>query len=376
MNKDDIFREIDKYKSKKSGAENLKTYLQGDLVDYQPFYLHYPDYALANVLGFSTRNFEEDFDVFEKVMKFNAKKYFSPWANVRLSLRTLGQAAGSDLVFPKNGIDYVKAYFLDDYDRLKNLKDLDPYKDKTLSRILSRAYKLKEKNPDLNVTTGVAGPLTTAVALRPYGKLMEDLKTNSPQLKSLLTWSVENSLRWIEVFTRELGPGLVSISDPMSSLDVLDLETFRSFSYPYLKNLIDETKNISKEKPFVHICGQTQGLWPDLLDLDLGYFSLGNSEDLKAGAKILGEKFILVGNIDPIKILRDGNENEIIQAVKTSLNLGSEARCGYIIAPGCQVHLDTKEENLLAFKNAVLKYGAKAKIKTRPQGLDQEKSRL
>ena len=376
MKRDDLLIEINKCKSENLGAENLKAYLQGELVAYQPFYLHYPDYALSNVLGFSSRDFEEDYEVFESVMVYNAREFFSPWVNVRLSLRTLGQAAGSDLVFPKNGIDYVKSYFLADYDRLKNLKDLNPYKDKVLSRILSRAYKLKERNPDLNVTTGVAGPLTTAVALRPYSKLMEDLKTNSENLKSLLTWSVENSLKWIEVFNRELGPGLVSISDPMSSLDVLDLETFRKFSYPHLKNLVDQTKNISKEGPFVHICGQTQGLWHDLLNLDLGYFSLGNTEDLKAGAKILGEKFILVGNIDPIKILRDGSQDEIIYAVKTCLNLGSESKMGYIIAPGCQVHLETKEENLLAFKNAILKYGSQAQRGLRPQGLDQEKSRL
>lgn len=375
MNKDDLLRR-EKYKSDLSGAERLEKYLQGEPVDHQPLYLHYPDYALANVLGFSTRDFEEDFEVFESVMVYNAREYFSPWANVRLSLRTLGQAAGSDLVFPKNGIDYVSSYFLEDYDRLKNLKDLDPYKDKVLSRILSRAYKLKERNPDLNVTTGVAGPLTTAVSLRPYGKLMEDLKTNSENLKSLLTWSVENSLKWIEVFTRELGPGLVSISDPMSSLDVLDLKDFRKFSYPYLKTLVDETKKISKKKAFVHICGKTQGLWPDLLNLDLGYFSLGNTEDLKAGAKILGEKFILVGNIDPIKVLRDGNQDEIIHAVKTCLDFGAEAKSGFILAPGCQVHLETREENLLAFKNAVLKYGTKAQRGLKPQGLDKEKSRL
>lgn len=376
MKRDDLLREINKCKSDLSGAEKLEKYLQGEPVDHQPLYLHYPDYALSNVLGFSTRDFEEDFEVFEKVMVYNAREYFSPWANVRLSLRTLGQAAGSDLVFPKNGIDYVSSYFLEDYDRLKNLKDLDPYKDKVLSRILSRAYKLKERNPDLNVTTGVAGPLTTAVSLRPYGKLMEDLKTNSENLKSLLTWSLENSLKWIEVFTRELGPGLVSISDPMSSLDVLDLKDFRKFSYPYLKTLVDQTKKISKEKAFVHICGNTQGLWPDLLNLDLGYFSLGNTEDLKAGAKILGEKFILVGNIDPIKVLRDGNQDEIIHAVKTCLDFGAEAKSGFILAPGCQVHLETREENLLAFKNAVLKYGTKAQRGLKPQGLDKEKSRL
>lgn len=376
MNRDDLLKEIKKYKIKDSGAENLKRYLQGDLVAYQPFYLHYPDYALSNILGFSTKDFEEDFEVFESVMKYNVETFNSPWVNVRMSLRTLGQAAGSDLVFPNNGIDYVKTYFLEDYDRLKNLKGLDPYKDKVLSRLLSRAYKLKERNPDLNVTTGVAGPLTTAVALRPYGKLIEDLKTNSKKLKGLLTWSVENSLRWIEVFTRELGPGLVSISDPMSSLDVLDLETFRSFSYPHLKTLVDQTKKISMEGPFVHICGQTQGLWSDLLDLDLGYFSLGNTEDLKAGAKILGEKFILVGNVDPIKILRDGSQDEIIEAVKTCLDFGSEAKMGYIIAPGCQVHLQTKEENLLTFKNAILKYGSQAQRGLKAQGLDKEKSRL
>lgn len=376
MKRDDLLREREKYKSENLGAENLKAYLQGDLVAYQPFYLHYPDYALANVLGFSTRDFEEDYKVFEKVMVYNAKEYFSPWANVRLSLRSLGQAGGSDLVFPENGIDYVKTYFLADYDRLKNLKDLDPYKDKVLSRLLSRAYKLKERNPDLNVTTGVAGPLTTAVSLRPYGKLMEDLKTNSLELKSLLTWAVENSLKWIEVFTRELGPGTVSISDPMSSLDVLDLETFREFSYPYLKTLVNQTKKISKEGPFVHICGKTQGLWPDLLDLDLGYFSLGNTEDLKAGAEILGEKFILVGNVDPIKILRDGSQDEIFEAVKTCLDLGAEAKSGFILGPGCQVYFQTRKENLLAFKNAGLKYGSQAQRGLRPQGLNKEKSRL
>lgn len=49
----------------------------------------------------------------------------------------------------------------------------DPYKNPVLVPILESAKRLKERFPDVSMTTSVAGPISTAIAVRPI-EMMKD----------------------------------------------------------------------------------------------------------------------------------------------------------------------------------------------------------
>ena len=49
----------------------------------------------------------------------------------------------------------------------------DPYKNPVLAPILESAKRLKERFPDVSMTTSVAGPISTVIAVRPI-EVMKD----------------------------------------------------------------------------------------------------------------------------------------------------------------------------------------------------------
>ena len=141
--------------------------------------------------------------------------------NVGLGLKTIGGALGSKLAAPEHGIDYVAEHVLQDYADFDKLEVTDPYKNPVLAPILESAKRLKERFPDVSMTTSVAGPMSTAIAVRPVEKVLKDTRKNPEMLHKLLDLTVECSLKWFEAFAREFGPVATNFSDPVTCMDVI-----------------------------------------------------------------------------------------------------------------------------------------------------------
>ena len=62
---------------------------------------------------------------------------------------------------------------LQDYADFDKLEVTDPYKNPVLAPILESAKRLKERFPDVSMTTSVAGLISTAIAVRPI-EVMKD----------------------------------------------------------------------------------------------------------------------------------------------------------------------------------------------------------
>ena len=111
------------------------------------------------------------------------------------------------------------------------------------------------------MTTSVAGPISTAIAVRPVEKVLKDTRKNPEMLHKLLDLTVECSLKWFEAFAHEFGPVPTNFSDPVTCIDVISKAQFDEFSLPYIKKLIDGTEKIMGSRPGAHICGKTSPIW-------------------------------------------------------------------------------------------------------------------
>lgn len=78
---------------------------------------------------------------------------------------------------------------------------------------------------------------------------------------------------------------------------------------------------------------------------------------------------MIIGNVSPVDVMRNGTIDDVINEVKRQLNVASDSPRGYMIGPGCEIPIATPKENVDAFFYAVRKYGAGARIGCRPQGL-------
>ena len=179
----------------------------------------------------------------------------------------------------------------------------------------------------------------------------------------------DNSLRWIEVFTKEFGQVPVSIADPVTCRDILGPSQFEGFSFPELKRLVSGVKKITGSKPSLRVCGRTKELWECLKELEISSFSVDNCENLEEVREVLGNTMTIIGNVPPVDILKIGTIDDVIDSVKDCIQKGATFPKGYIICSGCDLPIGTPKENLEAFIYAARTYGKGAKMGKMPLGM-------
>lgn len=357
-------------KDEMTAAERIKAYNAGEEVDYNPYMLQAPDPAMADIFGYTTTQFATDFEVTSEVIRRGRKEFGLDSFNVGLGLKTIGGALGSILRAPEHGIDYVETHILKDYGDFDKLEVTDPYKNPKLAPILESAKRLKDRFPDVSMTTSVAGPLSTAIAVRPVEMVLKDTVKNPDMLHKLLDLTVECSLRWFEAFFHEFGPVATSFSDPVTCMDVISKKQFDTYSLPYIKKMIDGTEKIMGSRPGAHICGKTSPIWSDLADAGLFSFSVDNCEDLSEAKAAVGDRMRIAGNVPPVDVMRQGTIDDVITSCRVCLEKCADSPAGFILNTGCQLPIGTPKENVEAFIYAAKKYGRGARIGRMPRGLE------
>lgn len=369
MEYEELKRLMGAQKEEMTAAERMKAYNAGEEVDHTPYTLQAPDPAMADIFGFTTAQFARDFEVKSEVIRRRKEEFGLDSFNVGLGLKTIGGALGSRLRAPEHGIDYVEEHVLKDYADFDRLEVTDPYKNPVLSPILESAKRLKDRFPDVSMTTSVAGPMSTAIAVRPVEMVLKDTRKNPEMLHKLLNLTVECSLRWFEAFHREFGPVGTSFSDPVTCMDVISKKQFDEYSLPYIKKLIDGTEKIMGSRPGAHICGKTSPIWGDLADAGLFSFSIDNCEDLEAAKHAVGSRMRIAGNVPPVDVMKEGTIDDVIASCRDCLLKCADSPAGFILNTGCQLPIGTPKSNVEAFIYAARKYGRGARIGTMPKGI-------
>lgn len=269
----------------------------------------------------------------------------------------IAKAMGSPTVFPKNGLPTIPEPLLSDYSQLSNLEPIDPQTDGFIKQKLEACEQLAEMaHGVVGISTSVGGPMTIAAYLRGTENLLRDLRKDSEHVKELLDLVLASQKNCIDAFA----PYGVSISlgDPVSSGSVLSPKLFRQFSKPYLTEIARYAKEKTGKAPSLHICGKTERIWNDLLDLPIASYSLDNISDLEEAKAVLGNKLALVGNVPPVEVMYDGGQQEIEAAVKSCVQKAYDTPAGYTIAFGCDMPPSAPLENLDYFMKAARHYGS------------------
>ena len=177
------------------------------------------------------------------------------------------------------------------------------------------------------------------------------------------------NLKYVRAGYEQLGITSWSISDPVTTTDILGVRYFREFSGPYLKTLHDGIVHITGSEPTIHICGHSKPIWEDLADCGFTMLSVDNCENMLDFQRIVGDRMFLTGNVPPVDVMRNGSIDDVIEAVKISLRTGAENPKGFMLNTGCQVSMGVPLENMDAFFYAARKYGAGARIGRMPKGM-------
>ena len=371
MEAQELYRRMEKQHEEMLPGERMSEYLKGKPVDNQPYALLAPEDALADIWGFTKGEVHRSFDVRCEIMRRKREEYGLEGIAVGLGLRGMGEALGSELVYPEKSVDYVNHHMMDDYSKLKIMEEFDAHANPFLMSKIEEARRLKELFPKMGVSTDVAGPVTTAAAIRQIEMLLRDMRRDPEHVHRLISLGVECSLKWVQMFVDEFGPCGVGIADPVTTTDILGTKLFMEFSSPYLKILIDGIKDITGSKPSVHICGHTRKVWKDLVEAGIDNLSIDNCESIQAAKEEIGNSVFISGNVAPVDVMRYGTIDDVIKSVRQCLEEGSDSPSGYMLMQGCQIPIGTPKENIDAFIYAAREYGRGARLGHKCEGLQE-----
>jgi uroporphyrinogen decarboxylase len=145
----------------------------------------------------------------------------------------------------------------------------------------------------------------------------------------------------------EAGCDVIGIGDAICSQ--IDLEMYDTFVKNRHMDLVDYIHSTGS-KVKLHICGNITHLLPSLKDLQLDILDIDWQVDFEEAHRIMGDRVVLCGNINPVKI-QDATEEEIDKTVRELV--WKEENQKFICSGGCEITVNTPPRNLLAMRKAI-----------------------
>jgi MtaA/CmuA family methyltransferase len=229
-----------------------------------------------------------------------------------------------------------------DKTKLAKLKPPDPLAGGRMANRVQAVRRLKDCVKEEKAVEGwIEGPCAEAADLRGINRLMLDFYDDPVFVRDLLAFVVEMEL----VFARaqvEAGVDIMGIGDAAASL--VGPQFYQEFVWPNQKKMVDGVHALGA-RARMHICGDTRQIQESLGRLGCDIVDEDWLVPLDEARRKMGPHQVLLGNIDPVRVLRNGTRESVYEAVA---DCHRQAGSRYIVGAGCEVPRDTPHENLRA----------------------------
>ena len=231
---------------------------------------------------------------------------------------------------------------LADKARLLSLKVPDPRGGGRMHNAL-KALELYQQRvgKEMIIEGWVEGPIAEAADLRGINTLMMDFYDDTAFVRDLFAFVIEMELR----FAREqikAGADIIGVGDAAASL--VGPGIYHEFVWPYEKQLVDGIHALGG-RVRLHICGNTRQILEGMGRLGCDIIDLDSLAPLAEARQKMGPDAVLLGNLNPVTILRNGNPDDVTRAIA---ECHRQAGPRFIVGAGCEVPRDTPHENLRA----------------------------
>lgn len=326
-----------------NGRERILKHLAGQPVDHLPAMPITMMFACDRI-GARYRDYCTDYRVLVEGQIRTAEEFGFDYVNTMSDpAREAADCGAAVEYFDQQPVAIVEERaLLADKTRLARLKMPDPLGDGRMHNGIKALELFKQRvGSELLVEGWVEGPMAEAADLRGINTLMMDFHDDPGFVRDLFAFVVEMEL----LFAREqikAGADLIGIGDAAASL--VGPKIYQEFVWPFEQQLVDGI-HAAGGRTRLHICGNTRKLLPGMGRLGCHIVDLDSLSPLAEARAQIGPRQVLLGNANPVKILRDGDLDLVMQTVA---DCHRQAGARYIVGAGCEVPRDTPAENLRA----------------------------
>ena len=309
----------------------------------------------ARVLGVPVGEYNRSGELMGKAHVAAFRRYGNDLVSIFSTTSTLAEAMGTRMAFFDEDAPQIAEPLIRELSDIDRVLFPDFSRDGRLPVYLEATeIAVAEVGSEVCVGTVLAGPFTTAAALRPVDFFIKDLYKSKEEVHRLLDICCRAGIAFIdEILKRK---GLPIIVEPIGSGSLVSPRHFREFVAPYLKRMADHIHANGGGLPAaLHICGKTKPNWEAMLEADFDLWSL-DTVDMGEAREAAGHRVVLDGNVSPANLLKNTPE-EIDAEARGICAKAMGSPCGFILGSGCEVPINTPPANLDALINAARKYG-------------------
>lgn len=187
----------------------------------------------------------------------------------------------------------------------------------------------------------VEGPCAMAADLRGLNTLMLDFFDDEQFVLDLFEFVVAMEIAFAKAQV-EAGATLIGIGDAAASL--VGPRLYARFVLPYEQKLIGAIRGFNVPVR-LHICGNTRKILDGMGRTGADIIDLDYPAPLSEARAAMGPRQVLLGNMDPVRALRDGTPESVEAALA---ECHAQAGGPYIAGAGCEVARGTPHENVMA----------------------------
>lgn len=311
--------------------------------------------GVARIYGCKISAFNSDPKVLAKAQIAAYRRFGYDSIRIFTDLFPWAEAMGAKVKYPADNTADLEQPAIQDESQIDSLQPADPYKDGRLPvQLEAMKYLVDEVGDEIGCSCGVVGPFTNAFFLMGVKETLGLMHKNPEAVHKLCRVSLETCKAYAAA---SVNLGLTpAISEPMSSSTVVSPRDFRTYSLPYLRELVDYIRGLGRNV-IIHVCGKSSRLWTDLADMGIAGMSIDNVASLTECKNSIGGKTKILGNVDPGGVMYSGSPLEVRLKTLACIREGYDSPKGYVVMSGCSLPVETPLENIQAMMDTVRDVG-------------------
>ena len=280
-------------------------------------------------------------------MEAVAKRFDTGAAFSLMDLSVEAQAFGSPIHYSGDEVPTVTAAIIHDEEEAEVLRVPEVGEGRT-GECVKGIREICGLITDRPVLAGIIGTYSLAGRLLDMTEIMVLCYEEPELVETVLIKTTEFLIKYAKAF-KEAGADGIAIAEPAAGL--LSPGLIAEFSTPYVKQIRDAVEDDSFMILY-HNCGNAVPLLDNIKEIGAAGYSFGNAIDIEEALKVMPGDSIVIGNIDPAGIIRNGTPEQIREET-----LALMERCckypNFVVASGCDIPPNTSLENIEAFFGAV-----------------------
>jgi MtaA/CmuA family methyltransferase len=231
---------------------------------------------------------------------------------------------------------------LDDKSKLADLRLPDPTAPGRMRDRVEAVRLLDERTGATRIVEGwVEGPCAMSADLRGLNTLMLDFSDDPAFVEALFDFTVRMEIEFARAQV-EAGATLIGVGDAAASL--IGPKLYARYVLPCEQRLIAAIHALGAPVR-LHICGNITRIVEDIGRTGAEIVDVDFPTPVSHARRAMGESQVLLGNIDPVRDLRDGTPASVEAALAECYRQAGPA---YICGAGCEAPRGTPHANMEA----------------------------